>query len=800
MEVNIINLIGHRLGERKDPGIPLRSSVPVIRHIDRYLLREIAAPTGVAFLAYTGFMLLRGVVLFSDLLFQSGDPFREMLRVLGFSLPHIVVLTLPISFLLGLLIAFGRLSADSEVIALRASGVDLARLYRPVAALAVLVTAVTSLLILEAVPRGNRLLSEMRLRLLTFAVAQRISPGVFSPDFAGKSIFVENAAADRRELSGIFVVDRSAEADGERLTLAPRGQLEIDEEQGRLWLRLDDAASHHVGTDPRQYDVSYGTVRYLLQETGVKQALANRPREKLLREQRLGELLTTARVGARSEVERRLAWVEIHKKFALPAAALLFGLVGLPLGLVTRRGGRAAGFAVSVVIVLVYYVLLAIGEARAIDGHVSPAIAMWLPDILLAILGVAALVRVRKDRPLFPPISLGRRAGAGASLEPPETSVRPPGRAESRALGRSRRVGNLLDRYVAGRFIRVFALVVVSFVAIYVLIDYLEFADDLAKVKPPARLLLAYYEALLPPIFVDILPFAFLVAALITVAALVRSSEATAVLASGVSLFRLAAPILLLATGTGVVLFFLAERIVPMASAESDALKARLKGSSPPAPTLPSGWVRGQGGRFFSVDAFDPTTRGIAGLQMVEVDPSSFRIRVRAAAARAQVVPGQGLFAENGWIRSFSGGSDSLFMAREGRFLLEAPEASETVSATQANPRQMTTSQLARFIAARRRAGGNVARLATSLHQKPAVALSAFLLTLVGLPFAFRFGKRGAVAGVGVAILLGLAYFFVSGLFVKFGETGALPPAAAAWSADVLFGLGAAWGLAGVQT
>lgn len=774
--------------------------MPLARQIDRYLLREIAAPTAVAFFAYTGFMLLRGVVLFSDLLFQSGDPFGETLRVLAFSLPHIVVLTLPISFLLGLLIAFGRLSADSEVIALRAAGVDLMRLYRPVAALALVVGAATSLLILEAVPRGNRLLSEMRLRLLTFAVAQRISPGVFSPDFAGKSIYVENAAADRRVLTGLFVVDRSAEADGERLTLAPRGQLEIDEEQGRLWLRLDDAASHHVGADPRKYDVSFGTVRYLLQETGMKEALANRPREKLLREQRLGELFETARVGARSEVERRLAWVEIHKKFALPAAALLFGLVGLPLGLATRRGGRAAGFAVSVVIVLGYYVLLAIGEARAIDGHVSPAIAMWLPDILLAILGAFALVRVRTDRPLFPSISLRRPEDAEPFFAPSAKRGRSSGEAEPRAFHRPRRIGNLLDRYVAGRFLRIFALVVVSFVAIYVLIDYLEFADDLAKVKPPARLLFAYYEALLPPIFVDILPFAFLVAALITVAALVRSSETTAVLAGGVSLFRLTAPILLLAAGTGVVLFLLSERIVPVASAESEALKARLKGAAAPAPSLPSGWVRGQGGRFYAVDAFDAATRGVAGLQMVEVDPATFRIRVRAAAARAQLVPGQGFLAENGWIRNFTGGADSLFMAREGRFPLEAPEAADSVSAVQANPRQMTATQLARFIGARRRAGGNVARLATSLHQKPAVALSALLLTLVGLPFAFRFGKRGAVAGVGVAILLGLAYFFVSGLFVKLGETGALPPAAAAWSADVLFGLGAAWGLAGVQT
>ncbi|MGE5345288.1 MAG: LptF/LptG family permease [Acidithiobacillales bacterium] len=777
----------------------------MLTRLDRYLVREIAAPTLVGFLGYTGFMLVRGLVLFSDLIVQSPDPLADMGRILAFSIPNIVVLTLPVSFLLGLLIAFGRLSADSEVVALRASGVDLMRLYRPVTVLAVGITLLTGVLMLEAVPLGNRRLSEMRLRLMTFAVAQRISPGVFSPEFAGKSIYVEGAAPDRRTLTGLFVVDRSPDADGERLTLAPQGQLQIDEVEGRLWLRLDDATSHHVGADPRKYDVSFGTVRYLLQDTGGRRSsVTGRPREKLLREQRLGELLRTARVTARSAVERRLAWVEIHKKFALPAAALVFGLLGLPLGLATRRGGRAAGFAVSVLIVLGYYVLLALGEARAIDGRLPPALAMWLPDLLLALLGLTALRRVRRDRPLFGqlrrPSFLGKgrrevRTGPAARALPAEGDSFP-----LRPARPARRFGRLLDRYVAGRFLRVFGLVLSSFVAVYVLIDYLEFADDLAKVKPPGHLLVAYYEALLPPILVDVLPFAFLVAALITVAALVRSSEATAFLSSGVSLYRLTAPLLLLAAVAGVVLFLLAERVVPGASAESALLKARLKGVAPPPASLATGWVRGQGGRFFAADAYDPRTRAVAGLQMLEVDPATFRVRLRAAAARAQVLPGQGILAEGGWIRSFSGGSDSLFLAPPGRFLLAAPEASESLAAIKANPRQMTLAQLARFIAARRRAGGDVSELATSLQEKPASAVSVLLLTLVGLPLAFRFGRRGAVAGVGAAIILGLAYFFASGLFLKLGEGGALPPVAAAWSADVLFALGAAWGIAGVQT
>src|SRR6185503_5019813 len=99
---------------------------------ERYVLREVLAPTLVAFAAYTGFMLVRGLVQFSSLVLQSEDPLGDTGLVLALSLPHIVVLTIPVAFLLGLLIGVGRLSADSELTAIRASGIDFLRLYLPI--------------------------------------------------------------------------------------------------------------------------------------------------------------------------------------------------------------------------------------------------------------------------------------------------------------------------------------------------------------------------------------------------------------------------------------------------------------------------------------------------------------------------------------------------------------------------------------------------------------------------------------------------------------------------------------------
>ncbi|HEX7615519.1 MAG TPA: LptF/LptG family permease [Thermoanaerobaculia bacterium] len=771
----------------------------MLSRLNRYVFLEVAGPTLVGFLAYTGFMAVRGLVQFSELLVQSERPFAEAGLVVALSLPHIVVLTLPVAFLLGLLIGIGRLSADSELTALRASGVDLLVLYRPIGTLAAATAGVTLVLMLAVVPRTNHLLYAMKLRLSSFAFAQRIQPGVFSPEIAGLRVYAEGASPDRRELTGLIISDRS-NPEGAQLTLARRGWLELEEDQGRLWLRVEDAERHHLAEDGRRYDVtSFSRQRMVLQDNGPTLGVS----EKQIREQTLRELLERASARTRRPEDRRLALTEVHKKFALPAACLIFGLIGLPLGIVNRRGGRAAGFAVSIAIVLLYYALLATGEARAIEGRMSPGLAMWLPNLLLLAFGAYALVRVRRDKSIFAlpfkAAPLVVRSGAGGSR--PSTGAAPAERPVVTTAGRRTSLPGLLliDRYIARRFLGVFALVVASIATLYVLIDYLEISDDIARHRPPTSLILRYVQASLSPIILTIVPFAFLVAALVTIAGLVRSAETTALLAHGISLYRAMAPILVLAVIAGGLLFVFAERIVPTAASEADRLRFLLKGQTPPVSNVGGAWFRGDGGRFYAADAYDPASRIAAGVSVLQIDPSTWRLVSRQDAARARLAPGKGLLAEDGWIRTFTQGH-ALAIRRDGPFFIEAPEAAAGFASGQADPRQMTYRELARFIEVRRRAGAGTALLATGLHQKTAVAASALLLTLVGLPFAFAYGKRGAVAGVGVALFLGLTYLFLSALLVSFGEQGALPPLIAAWGPNVFFGLGAAWGLLGVRT
>lgn len=772
---------------------------------NRYVLREILAPTAVAFAIYTGFMLIRFLVQFSDMFLQSARPLRDTASVIAFSTPHVVVLTLPVAFLLGILVGIGRLSQDSELVALRAAGIDLFSLYRPIAVLAVLFALATSFVMTFVLPRTNPIFFGMRLQLSTYAITQKIQPGLFSPEFAGRRIFVEGASQDRRTLEGLILADRSNPADGERLTIARSGALELEEDEGRLWLRLDDAVTHHTALDARGYDrASYRTQRVLLDDTNPKERFAKTRPDKQLREMSLGELRDRARSTKNPELAR-LSWVEFHKKFSFPGACLVFGLVGLPLGVVNRRGGRAAGFAVSTAIVLGYYFLYAWGEARAVKGDIPPWLAMWLPNLLLVAMGFWAITKLRRDRTLFETSgaegswidvirlqSRFARRGASTVTDPDRPGTRP-----HAGLARTW----LVDRYVLTRFGQLFVLVLASVLLLYVLIEYLEISTEIARVRPPWQAIVGYFQAKLAPILLDVIPLAFATAALIAVAGLVRSAESTALLAHGISLFRAVASILVLGVIAGVGLFVFAEEVVPKSAAEAERLRNVLIGRPPAASSDTwKAYLRGNDGRFFSAETWDPETASVTGITVLEVDPSTFRLVRKSYASRGRVAPGKGLYLEDGWTRTFDKEGGSLFLRRSGPSFLAAPEAARTFLAGRADPRQMGSLELARFIRLRRQAGADVSAVSTGLYQKSAVVLTPLLLTLVGLPFAFRYGKRGAVAGIGVALLLGLGYLVLSAALVKGGETGSLPPLLAAWGTNVFFSLGAGWGLLGIRT
>ncbi|HWN41009.1 MAG TPA: LPS export ABC transporter permease LptF, partial [Thermoanaerobaculia bacterium] len=544
--------------------------------LDRYILSEILGPLALGFLVYTFILLLRFLFESAEMIIRRGLPISIVGELLMLTLPNIVVLTLPMSLLFGILIAMGRLSSDSELIAMRSSGISLLTLYRPILFMSAVFAILNTFLMVYALPWGNHALQQLRLEITTQSISQQVQPRVFYEEWEGKVLYVFETPEGEERWKGVFLAESVPSGEDNEITIADWGEVRVEPDGERVVLRLYNAIRHKVNLNsPDRYEISrHRRLDLILEEQFTTEQKAKISVSKGIRELTLKELQDLKGDPTASPEQRNLAEVEIHKKFSIPAACLVFGLFALPLGINNRRGGKASGFALSIGVILLYYVLLSNGEETARYGRIPGWVGMWAPNVLMAAMGLFLLVRRNKDKSLLlsridrwvrQDVWRGllflkrrreerreeRRVGQGP----------PPGQIERRRKSRPELMlrlprpllvpqrprlafPNLLDRYVVRIFTMVFVLVVLSGVSLFVIFDLSETIDEILKNKVSSTVVLNYYKYQSLQMFYDIAPIVVLVTTLMTFSLLARTNEITACKALGMSLYRLALPAL----------------------------------------------------------------------------------------------------------------------------------------------------------------------------------------------------------------------------------------------------------------
>ena len=345
-----------------------------------------------------------------------------------------------------------------------------------------------------------------------------------------------------------------------------------------------------------------------------------------------------------------------------------------------------------------------------------------------------------------------------------------------------------IDRHLLRLCLGFFALVLVAVCAIYVVVDLSQTIEHVHRNAVSGGVVISYYFFQLPQIVHDILPLAFLIAFLGTAAVLERNNETTALKASGVSLFRVARPLLLLGALLGVALLLLDESVVQRSNRASQQLRDVIRGRKVTRSYRATDrlWLFLPDGRtLVNFLQFDPDTSTLVRPSIYRFD-DQLNLRARYMADRAVYQDGKWL-AERAWSRTLLAGGSAEFTQHPG--VVELPMAAEPsyFGREYRRPSQMSFRELREYIVALRGAGYQVDRLAVQLHYKLAYPASVLLLAWLALPFAFRMGRRGAVVGVAVALVLGMAYFALTALSTKLGEASLLPPALAAWTPTVVF-------------
>ncbi|HSJ76924.1 MAG TPA: LPS export ABC transporter permease LptF, partial [Gemmatimonadales bacterium] len=618
--------------------------------LDRYIVTEILGPLGLGFLVYTFILLIRFLFQSAEMIIRRGLPARVVGELLLLSLPNIVVLTLPMSLLFGILIAVGRLSSDSELIAMRAGGISLLTLYRPILLLSAFFTILNTVLMVWALPWGNHALQQLRLEVLTQSISQQVQPRVFYEEWEGKVVYVFEVPEGEKRWHGVFLAESVPSGQDNQITIADWGEVLVDSTGEKVVLRLYNATRHKVDLNaPDRYEVSrHRRLDLILEDQFTSEQKAKISVSKGIRELTLTELQQLSDDPTATQEQRNLASVEIHKKFAIPMACMVFGLFALPLGINNRRGGKASGFALSIGVIVLFYVLLSNGEEAARYGRLPGWLAMWAPNLLLAAGGFFLLVRRNRDKSLL----LGRidrwvredvwrgivrlqgfhrdrrREKIREREERRERRLQRGTEHSARAdlvlrLPRLRIVfPNILDRYVVRMFSLVFGLVVLSGVSLFIIFDLSETIDEILKNKAPTAVVLRYYEYLSLQMFYDIAPIVVLVTTLMTFSLLARQNEITAAKALGISLYRLALPALAAALLVTSFCAYLESSVLPASNEKVAKLKDRIRGSETARTYRRADrqWLFGQGRYIYNYIHYDPQQASLQRLQVFDFD------------------------------------------------------------------------------------------------------------------------------------------------------------------------------------
>ena len=363
--------------------------------LDRYILRELVVPFVLGLAVFTSILLVVRILKLVEMVVNRGVPLWQIIKLFSYILPAFLEVTVPMALLLAVLVAFGRLSSDSEIIALRAAGISLYRLLLPVGGFAVVVAVLTLGLSTYARPWGNSLLREGLYDIVRTRAAAGIKPKVFNDEFNGLVIYVDHIQPATDELEGVLISD-TREPSMRNTVYAESGRLYSDADRHTLTLRLESGGIYSAGAKGHDYqDTRFTTYDIMLDLDTALSQLRTRSRD--ASEMTLPELRAAIAAKAEQNDPAFDERIEVQRKFSIPFACLVFAALGVPLGIAPSRSVHSRGFSVSLVLIFVYYLLLTFGQNMGERGALPPTVAVWLPNAVLSVVAVWLLARAARE-------------------------------------------------------------------------------------------------------------------------------------------------------------------------------------------------------------------------------------------------------------------------------------------------------------------------------------------------------------------------------------------------------------------
>jgi LPS export ABC transporter permease LptG/LPS export ABC transporter permease LptF len=769
-----------------------------LRLLGRYIFREVVSSAVLGTLLATFVVFLQKLdQLFKVLVGSNAEP-RTVLALLLWALPPVLPLTIPFGVLVGILIGLGRLAGDGEIIAMRAAGVSSRKVILPVLLFASLGLGIAAFSSLRLAPLAMRQSTEIMRAIEATKISADIEPRIFDENFPNHILYVGEVKpgdAGQAGWSPVFLADvtapeqrssgMKAKADGPMITVAKEAIAVSDPRNNRIELSLKGVATHEMGKDGVSND----------SESKASQQVLDAKPPSL-------ESFTSYSMNTRELLRYRgPEWVEmgieLHRRFAFPVACLVLAIVGIPLGIGTRKGGKSAGYVNAIFLAFFCYYGAWIWLTRMARTQLLPIpVAAWLPNAVLGAMGLVFMIRMERPGDSDMLDGIKRWFGLQAARFQRKDDTGESGRWTPWKVPL---LPQIVDTYMLTNFLFYLVVVAAGLVSLILMYNFFELMANAFK-NSTFSTLLTYLLFLTPQLIYDTLPLSALVAVLANFGVLSKNNEIIAFKACGVSLYRLALPVVLGSILCSGALFAFDFSYLPRANHQQEKLRDEILGRAKKTyQQTDHTWIMGrsapgQPARIYYYNFYDTSANQMNGVNVFELDPGTFALTREISAARALWSPslrGGSWIFEDGWSCVYKGPGCDVYGSFQGKTqtfpeLVEGPNYFLTEAV---QDKQMNFLELNRYVENLKQRGYNATRFQVQYYRKFAMPLAALVLAMIAVPFGFMVGSRGAMTGIGVSLVIGMAYRGTEPLFASIGNAGLLDPALAAWAPDAIFAL-----------
>ncbi len=366
--------------------------------IGRYIFREITFPFFIILFVLTFVLLTGRIFQIADMIVNKGISVLSIANLIAHLLPNFLLFTLPIALLTSVLIGMGRLSTDNEMTALKASGVSLLQIFKPVALMTGITFILTFLIGFYLVPQSNFATKKILFELAQQNATVGIKEKTFNANFTGLVFYADKIPQSGEFMENVLVADRRLLGEPSTI-LARKAILVADTKTMIVKLRFLDGSIHTVSADLKNYrridfknydvqlDLSYALI--LISDAAKSSS-----------EMTFAELLEKKKKPDLSPSVVRELSIEAHKKFSIPLSCIFFAILAFPLGIRNHRAVKSRGFGLGLLIASTYYLLRIGGEAFVETGHLPLLIGVWLPNLFFFLLGMILLLAAHFERPV----------------------------------------------------------------------------------------------------------------------------------------------------------------------------------------------------------------------------------------------------------------------------------------------------------------------------------------------------------------------------------------------------------------